>query len=169
MINPPNPNFPFSPFLPSTYNSPKESDKLVEFIDKTLSEITDVVNDKVIGMFIENTNTYNGHKYFFDTPKKTRNGYRMLLRVKSYPNTGSLVIPIPISINPQFVVSQIWGSANKPCSAIGAGDGDYFSFMAQGDSRISFVMTDLSVTITTTADMTLYQGYIIIDSILDGI
>jgi hypothetical protein len=139
-----------------------------EFVGKTFSQISDVVNDKVIGMFVQETNTFNGHKYFYDDPGKLRNGYRFLLRVESYPNAGLLVIPLPIEVNEQFIVSQVWGSASKPPTATGAGDGEYFSFFSEGDSRITFVMTDTEVTITTTANMTAYSGFIIVDNILDG-
>ncbi len=168
MTIPTNPINLFSPFLPSTFNMPEEEDRFKEYIGTTFSEVSDVVNDKVIGMFVENVENFNGHKFFYDTTKKLRNGYRFLLRIVSFPNTGVLVIPLPIVVNPQFVVSQVWGSASKPCSAIGAGDGEYFSFYSEGNSRITFVMTDLNVTITTTADMTVYSGFIIVDYIKDG-
>lgn len=168
MTTPTNPSNLFSPFLPSTFNMPDGEGRSEEFLGKTFSQISDVVNDKVIGMFVQDSQTFNGHKYFYDDPKKLRNGYRFLLRVESYPNATTLVIPLPIEINEQFVVSQVWGSASLPPSSIGAGDGEYFSFFSEGDSRITFVMTDLAVTITTTADMTAYSGFIIIDNILDG-
>lgn len=164
-----NPNNDFSPFLPSTFNLPEEQDRWSEFIGKTFSEISDVSNDKVIGMFVEDSENFNGHKFFYDTTRKLRNGFRFLLRIVSFPNTSSLVIPLPIVVNPQFVVSQVWGSASKPCSAIGAGNGDYFSFYGEGNSKITFTMTDLSVTVTTTADMTAYSGFIIADYVKDGV
>jgi len=168
MTTPSNPQNDFSPFLPSTYNVPEEQDRWSDFVGKTFSEVSDVVNDKVIGMFVQDSSTFNGHKFFYDTTKKLRNGFRFLLRVVSYPNTGVLAIPLPIIVNPQFVVSQVWGSASQPCSAIGAGDGDYFSFYSEGNSRITFTMTDLAVTITTTANMTAYSGFIICDYVKDG-
>lgn len=166
MTIPTNPINLFTPFLPSTYNMPDEDDRVTEFIGKTFSEVSDVVNDKVIGNFVQDAQNFNGHKYFYDTTKKLRNGFRFLLRVTSFPNTGVLVIPLPIAINNQFAVSQVWGSASKPPTT--PGTGEYFSFYSEGNARITFVMTDLAVTITTTADMTAYSGFIIVDYILDG-
>src|SRR5574338_378915 len=74
----------------------------------------------------------------------------------------------PPDINPQFVVTNIWGSASKPCSAVGAGDGDYFSFYSEGNSKITFTMSDTQIVITTTMDMTAYSGFIIIEYVRDG-
>ncbi len=166
-----NSNNSFTPFLPSTYNVPEEEDRRVEWLGSNLSDISDVVNDKVIGMFLQDSSTFNGHKYFYDTTRKLRNGFRFLLRVKSYPNAGPLVIPLPIIFTPQFIVSQVWGSASKPpiLTPVPIPDsGEYFSFYSEGNSRITFVMTERQVTITTTADMTQYSGMIIIDYIKDG-
>jgi len=168
MTIPQNPQNDFSPFLPSTFNMPEEDDRISEFVGKTFSELSDVINDKVIGNFVQDAQNFNGHKYFYDTTKKLRNGFRFLLRVTSFPNAGVLIIPLPILVNNQFAISQAWGSASLPCTAVGAGDGEYFSFYSEGNTRITFVMTDLAVTITTTADMTAYSGFIIIDYILDG-
>ena len=168
MTIPSNPQNDFSPFLPSTFNMPDDDERVTEFIGKTFSDFSDVVNDKIIGMFVQDAENFNGHKYFYDTTSKLRNGFRFLLRVTSYPNTSTLTLSIPIIVNSQFVVSQVWGSASKPCSAVGAGDGDYFSFYSQGNTKISFTMSDLSVVITTTSDMTAYNGFIIVDYIKDG-
>ncbi len=166
MTIPTNPSELFSPFLPSTYNIPEEEDRHDEWLSSNLSDISDVINDKVIGIFVQDFQNFNGHKYFYDTTKKLRNGFRFLLRVTSFPNNSGLVIPLPITINNQFAISQAWGSASKPPTT--PGTGEYFSFYSEGNSRITFIMTDQSVTITTTADMTAYSGFIIIDYILDG-
>lgn len=157
-----------SPFLPSTYNVPDEETSRIEWFGLTLSEITDVLNDKVIGIYVDNVENFNGNKFYYDSVRKARDGYRFILRIKSYPNTGVLVIPLPVIVNPQFAISQVYGSASKPCSAIGAGDGEYFSYYSEGNTRISFVMTDKEITITTTADMTAYSGFIVVDNIKDG-
>ncbi len=167
MTIPTNPSNLFSPFLPSTYNVPEEEDRRLEWLGATLSEVSDVVNDKVIGMFVENAENFNGHKVFFDSTKKLRNGYRFLLRIKSYPNTGPLVIPLPIIFTDQFSVIQVWGSASKPPTAT-PNSGEYFSFYSEGNSRITFIMTERQVTITTTADMTLFSGIIVVDYLKDG-
>jgi hypothetical protein len=176
MTIPSNPIEPFSPFLPSTYNVPEEEDRQrVFFVDK-FSNFADVINDKKIGVYLQNAETFNGNKYFYDTTAKTRNGYQVLARIPSFPNTGVLVLTVnttpqyPLTdVNPQFVVSQVWGSASKPCSAVGAGDGDYFSFYSQGDSRISFTTSDTTITITTTTNLSAYTGFIFIEFIRDGV
>lgn len=168
MTTPTNPINLFTPFLGSTFNVPEEDDRLKEWLGSQLSQFSDVVNDKVIGNFVQDAENFNGHKFFYDTTKKVRNGFRFILRVTSYPNSGVLILPLPIPVNPQFVVSQVWGSASKPCSSTGVGDGEYFSFYSEGNSRITFVMTDLDVTITTTTNMTAYSGFILIDYIKDG-
>lgn len=175
MTTPTNPIEPFSPFLPTTYNIPDEEERWKVFLVDRLSVFADVINDKHIGTYRQDAEVQNGHKFFYDTPKKTRNGFQVIARIPEFPNSGVLLLnatsspayPL-IDINPQFVVTQVWGSASKPCSAVGAGDGDYFSFMAQGDTRISFVMTDMAITITTTIDMTAYSGFIIIEFLRDG-
>lgn len=169
MTTPTNPINDFSPFLPTTWNVPEEEDRRIEWMGTTLSSMSDVINDKVIGMYVQDFEQFGGSKFFYDTTTKLRNGYRFLLRVASFPNTGTLTIPLPIVVNGQFIVSQVWGSASRPTTAINAGNGDYFSFYSQGDSRITFVMTDLNVVITTTADMTLFSGFIVVDYIKDGI
>lgn len=166
MTIPTNPINLFTPFLPSTFNAPEEDDRLKEWLGQKFSESSDVVNDKIIGNFVQDSENFNGHKYFYDTTKKLRNGYRFLLRVVQYPNTGVLVIQLPFPFTNQFMVSQVWGSASKPPTTPGIGE--YFSFYSEGNGRITFVMTDLAVTITTTADMTLFSGFIIVDYIKDG-
>lgn len=166
MTAPTNPQNDFSPFLPSTFNVPEEQDRWKDWIGETFSQFSDVSNDKVIGNFVQDSQNFNGHKYFYDTTKKLRNGYRFLLRIVSFPNTGVLVIPLPISVNNQFAISQAWGSASLPPTT--PGTGEYFSFYSEGSSKITFVMTDLDITITTTTDMTAYSGFIIVDYILDG-
>ena len=166
MTTPINPSNDFSPFLPSTYNMPEEQDRISDFVGKTFSELSDTINDKVIGMFIQDSSTFNGHKYFYDTTQKLRNGFRFILRVTSYPNVSTLVLPLPEIFTNQFIVTQVWGSASLPPTT--PSTGEYFSFFSEGDSRITFVMTDTEVTITTTADMRSYSGNIIVDYIKDG-
>ena len=166
MTNPTNPMEPFTPFLPATFNIPEEPDRLNTFLNDTFSDITDVLNDKKIGAYTQSAESQNGEKWAYDVTSKIRNGFQSIARIKSFI---SETIPMPFGdINPQFVITEAFGSASKPCSAVGAGDGDYFSFMAQGDSRISFTMTDLQITITTTIDLSKYSGFIIIHYIRDG-
>ena len=108
----------------------------------------------------------SGAKFTYDTTKKIRNGYQTLIRITSFVPQ---VIPIPFEISPQFIISEVYGSASLPCSAVGAGDGIYFSFMSQGDVRIQFQMTDTTITITTNGTTAAYQGFIIISFIHDGV
>ncbi len=165
-VEPTNPSELFSPFLPATYNIPEDESKLREFLNERLSAISDVSNDKMIGSFTQNTQDFSGAKFIYDTTKKVRNGYQTLIRVLSFIPQ---VITLPFQINPQFIISEVYGSASLPCSAIGAGDGVYFSFMSQGDARIQFQMTDTTITITTNGTTAAYQGFIIISFIHDGI
>lgn len=167
MTTPTNPIELFSPFLPATFTVPIEEDRLRTFLVDKLSAISDVTNDKKIGMYVQNAEGFNGEKWFYDTTQKTRNGYQSVLRITSFvPGVYSLPIG---NVNPQFVVSNVYGSASKPCTAVAAGDGDYFSFMSQGDARIAFTMTDTAITITTDGARAGYQGFIIIEYIRDGI
>ncbi len=168
MTIPSNPIETFTPFLPSTFNVPEEEDRLKTWLGEKMSQVSDVVNDKIIGAFTQDAESINGTKWSYDTTKKIRNGYQAIARIKSF--TNGLVIPMPIGdINPQWVVSLVYGSASLPCSAVGIGDGDYFSFMAMGDSRISFTMSDTIITITTDGLRAAYSGFIVIEYIRDGI
>ncbi len=40
--------------------------------------------------------------------------------------------------------------------------------MNRGDPRVTFDMNDLVITITTTLDLTAYDGYIIVEYVRDG-
>jgi hypothetical protein len=168
MTTPTNPQNDFSPFLPTTVNFPEEQERLKTFLVDLFAIYSDVINDKTIGAFTQSAEEFNGEKWIYDDPRRTRNGFSWVARVTQYPNTGVLILDSPNNINEQFRVTHVWGSASKPCTAVGAGDGEYFSYFSEGNSRISFVMTDLTITITTTADMTAYDGYIIIEYVRDG-
>ena len=167
MTTPTNPINPFTPFLPSTYNLPEEEDRFKDWIGSNLSAITDVLNDKKIGMYVQNAENFNGDKFFYDTTRKVRTGFQSILRIPSFVS-GSFPLPIT-DVNPQLIVSHVWGSASKPCTAVGAGDGDYFSFFSEGNSNIQFTMSDTTVTITATGPMADYTGFIIIEYIRDGV
>lgn len=162
-----NPSELFSPFLPSTYNVPEEDDRLKEWLGSNLSDVSDVVNDKKIGAYTQSAESFNGEKWIYDTTKKVRNGYQSILRVPSFVS-GSYPMPIP-NINSQFIITHTWGSASKPCSSVGSGDGDYFSFMNEGNSNIQFTMTDLFINITATGPMANYSGFIVIEYLRDGV
>ncbi len=167
MTIPTNPIEPFTPFLPVTYDIPNEEDRLHNFLEEELANFADVINDKKIGAYTQNAESINGEKWAYDTTQKVRGGYQAISRIRSFvPQT----IPMPIGdINPQWVISHVWGSASKPCTSVGAGNGDYFSFYGQGDSRISFTMSDTTITIVTDGMRAAYQGFIIIEYIRDGV
>lgn len=167
MTIPTNPVELFTPFLPSTFNIPEEIDRHNEWLGSTLSDISDVVNDKKIGNYTENTENLNGEVWIYDTSKKIRNGYQAILRINSFV-TGAYPLPIQ-NVNEQLIVTHVWGSASKPCSQVNAGDGDYFSFMNEGNLNIQFTMSDLFINITATAPMADYTGFIVIEFLRDGL
>lgn len=175
MTAPSNPSELFTPFLPTTYPVPKEKETVDNFLQDTFTRIADVVNDKTIGTFVQSAQNFNGEKWFYLNPRVTRNGYQAIYQIPSLPNARTLTIdadsepPYPIQdVQPEFAVTHIWGSASKPNSMVGAGDGDYFSFMNQGDSRITFTLSDTVLTITTTVDLSAYSGLIIIQYLRNG-
>lgn len=157
----------FTPFLPSTYNIPEDEDREKVFLVDTFSNFADVINDKKIGAYTQSAESFNGEKWGYDTTKKIRNGYQIVVRIKSFVNE-SITLPIT-NVNPEFVISLVYGSASLPCTSVGAGDGDYFSFMAQGDARISFTMSDTAINITTDGSRASYNGFIVIHYIRDGV
>ena len=170
MTTPTNPIELFTPFLPTTYNVPENDERLAVFLVDKLSNFADVINEKRIGSFSQDSENFNGEKWIYDTTRKVRTGYQAVKRILSFPNNTTIVVSMPINdINPQFVISQVWGSASKPCTAVNAGDGDYFSFFSEGNSKISFTMSDTTITIITTTDLSAYSGFIVIQYIRDGV
>ena|ERR1700679_300181 len=174
-IEPTNPSNLFSPFLPATFNIPEEEDRFRVFLNDKLSAISDVVNDKTIGLYIQQTESFNGEKFFYITTTDIRNGYTVIAYIPSYPNTGTLVLTgsstpmFPLTnINSQFVITDLYGTASLPPTAVGAGNGNFIKFNNQGDSRISFTMTDTTITITTTTNLSAYSGFIVIKYLRDG-
>jgi len=175
MTTPSNPRETFTPFLPTTVNFPEEEDRLKTFLVDLFASYADVINDKKIGVYIEETPTLNGNKHWYANTKETRNGYQSFVFINGLPNAGVLVIDansdpaFPIdNIQPEFLMWHIWGTCSKPPSALNAGDADFFSFSNQGDSRISFTMTDLVLTVTTTVDLTQYYCFIVCEFIRAG-
>ena len=170
----PNPSELFSPFLPTTYNIPEDDDRLKIFLLDKFANFADVINDKKIGTITQAAENFNGDTFFYKTTQITRNGYQTLAYIPSFVNgltltlTSSPQYPIP-AVNPELVVSLVYGSASKPCSKVGAGDGDYFSFMAKGDTRISFTLSDTQIIITTDGARASYSGFIIINYLRNGV
>lgn len=176
MTTPTNPIETFTPFLPSTFNVPEEEDRLKTFIGEKLSQFSDVINDKKIGTISQAAENFSGGSWFYKTTGVTRNEYQTIAYIPSLPNTGTITLTLTgtplfpiVDVNPQFVITGLYGTASKPCSSVGKGDGIYFSFMPEGDSRISFTMSDISITITTTIDLTAYTGFIVINYLRDGV
>ena len=175
MSVPTNPMELFTPFLPATYAVPEEEDKRRTFLVDKFSMFADVINDKVIGVYLQAAEAFNGEKWFYLTTSKLRNGYQAVAYISSYPAIGTLTLtifttpqyPIP-NVTPQFVITELWGTASKPPTATGAGDGDYFSFMNEGNSKISFTMSDTTIVITTTVDLSGYSGFIVVKYLRDG-
>jgi hypothetical protein len=168
-----NPSELFSPFLSTTYNIPEEEDRGKTFLQDQLCNFSDVINDKKIGLYAQLAENFNGEKWFYKTTQVTRNGYQTICYIPSFPVSSSVTLtgatfPIP-KIDPDFVVTQAWGSASKPPSTIGAGNGDYFSFYGSGNSKISFTMSDTSIIITTSQNMSAYSGFIVIQYLKDGV
>lgn len=173
-----NPNNPFTPFLPSTYDTPSEKDRLDVFLVEKLAGFADVINDKKIGAYTQSAENLNGEKWIYLTTKKVRSGYQIVCYVPSFiPQT--LRIPIE-NINQQLIITHTWGSASLPCTSLGAGDGVYISFMQMGDTRISYTLTDIAlvtstdftgfeIVITTDGMRAGYSGFIVIEFLHDGI
>lgn len=176
MTTPPtNPQELFTPFLPTTFEVPEEVGRDA-FLSDNLCRFADIINDKTIGIYLQAAETFNGQKWWYKSTKINRNGYQAIAYIPAFPNTGTLTLtrntdpqyPIP-NVNPEFVVTDVWGSASRPCSAIGAGDGDYFSFFSEGNSKITFTMSDTKIVITATTDMTAYSGFIIVEYLRNGL
>lgn len=167
---PTNPSNLFTPFLEATYNVPEDQDRGRTYLNDKFSAITDVVNDKKIGMYVDNAENFNGEKWHYISPKKVRNGYQAIAYVASLPNAGPVTIPNPIpNINSQFVVTHTWGSASRPCTAVGANDGNYFSFNTLGNTNITYTLSDMEIVITTTVDLSAYSCFIVIEYLRDGV
>ncbi len=167
MTTPISPQEPFTPFLPTTYNIPVEKDTQRIFFSENLANFADVVNDKKIGLYSQQAENFNGNKFFYKTTSKTRNGYQSLLWIESLPNATTENYSFPVlNVNDQFVISNMWGTASKPPT--NPGTGDYFTYLNEGNSKISFTASDTTIAITTTTNLSGYQGLIIVEYIRDG-
>lgn len=169
MTTPTSPQEPFTPFLPTTYNIPEAEDAQRTFLSDNFASLADVVNDKKIGLYMQAAETLNGNKFYFKTTGVTRNGYQSLLWIESLPNSTTITYDFPVSdVNDQFVITNLYGTASKPPSAVGAGDADYFAYMSEGNSKITFTATDITITITTTTNLSAYSGFIICEFLRNG-
>ncbi len=178
MTNPTNPSNLFSPFLPSTFNMPEEEDRHLDFIGKTFSQLSDVINDKKIGLYAQNFEVFNGNTHFYATTSVTRNGYQTFAYIRRLPNAGVLTLTLdsdpayPITnVNEQLLMWHTWGTASRPCSendTSTTGDGDYFSFSNMGDPRITYTVSNKQIVITTTVDLSSYYCFIVLEYIRAG-
>lgn len=173
-----NPDELFTPFLGSVFSLPSEKDRFGVFILDSFNDFVDSINDRKIGTITDAAENFNGEVWTYSTSRVIRNGYQTFAYIPSLPNAGVLTIDTnnpttyptyPIKgVNPELTVTFTYGSASKPCTAIGAGDGDYFSFMSKGDPRISYTLSDTNIVITTTVDLTAYSCYIVINYLRNG-
>lgn len=179
MTTPNNPRELFSPFLPTTYNIPEEEDRNKVFLVDRFSTFADVINDKRIGNYAQTAENFNGTKWFYRSTKIVRNGYQAIAFIPSLPNAGTITLtatsdpgyPVP-NVNGDFVVTQVWGSASKTFTEPDTnptGSGDYFSFYSEGNSKITFTMTNKEIVITTTVDLSAYIGIIVVEYIRNGV
>jgi hypothetical protein len=166
----------FSPFLPTTQNIPEEEDTFKNFLNDKFSGFADVINDKKIGTISQASENFNGETWFYKVVGLTRNGFSTLAYIPSLPNTSTLTLTLSstpkfpiVDIDPNFVITLSYGTASKPPTATGAGNGDFFTYMNKGDSRISWTMSDLSITITTTTNLSAYSGFIVISYLRRGL
>lgn len=168
----PNPSELFSPFLPSTFNLPEEEDRIRDFLGETFSEVADVVNQKKIGSYTAQVETQNGEVWFYNSTQIVRNGFQTIIYIPSWITrtiTSNTNPAYPIAnVDPNFIVTHIWASASKPCSKIGEGDGDYFSFFGSGNPHITFTMSDTQIAITTDGSTSGYSGFIVIEYLRRG-
>jgi hypothetical protein len=179
MTTPGNPADPFTPFLPTSYNIPEEEDRHDIFLQDTFTEFSNVINDKTIGTMVVGRENLGGEKWWYKNTRITRNSWQTFLYISSLPNAGvitfninelnpDLLFPIP-GINNEFVITLTYGTASKPPSFVGAGDGDYFTYMNQGDTRASWTMSDTTIVVTTTVDLSGYSGFIVIKYLRNGV
>lgn len=156
----------FTPFLATDNNVPEEQDRLRTYLIDTFSRITYAVNPKKIGLYAT-AESLNGENWQYGNTtaqvKKTRNGYQIISFVPSLVSQ-TISQPVP-NIDGNFIMTLCFGTATKPKTT--AGTGDYFSFMSEGDSRISFTISDTSIIITA-AGLSAYQGYIVQEYIKAG-
>jgi hypothetical protein len=78
--------------------------------------------------------------------------------------SGTFSIPAVVPIqnnNSNFLMTLCYGTASKPQTT--AGTGDYFSFMNQGNSLITFTVSDTLLTITADASLAAYKGVFVFE------
>lgn len=159
----------FTPFLSPSVVIPEEEDRKEVFLQDQFTNMVYSLNAKTIGVYqpVENL---SGEVWQYGTTsadvKKVRNGYKIISFVPSFTNGLAITQPIQ-NIDPNFIMTLCWGTASLPKTAT-PGSGDYFSFMAQGDSRIQFTISDTTINITTDGARAAYHGFIVQQYIRTG-
>jgi hypothetical protein len=157
-----NPQNLFTPFLSTTFNIP-EQERIPSFLNEQFANISDVVNQKKIGVYGPYEN-FNGELWYYKTTHVERNGYQAILYL---PSLISGTYPLPIQgIDQNFVITHLWGSCSKPPTT--PGTGDYASFMTQGNPAVTFSMNDLNIMVTTTVDLSAYSAFFVIEYLRAG-
>jgi hypothetical protein len=176
-MTPTNPIELFTPFLPTTYDFPKEESEHDRFILEHFTQIADVTNDKKIGSYVYAAENFNGNKFQYKTvlrksTKHVRNGYQAITYFPSLVSGTYTALTTPqyplVNVNNQLVITMLYGTASRPPTAVGANDGDYFSYFSQSDPRITFTFSDTTIVITTTTDLSMYSGFIVCEFLRDG-
>jgi hypothetical protein len=158
-----NPQQLFTPFLPTTFTIP-EDDVLKPFLNDRFAQISDIVNQKKIGIYGPYEN-FNGELWYYKTTGIERNGYQAILYIPSLVDgTNTYALPIQ-SIDQSFVVTHVWGSASLPVTT--PGTGRYFSFYGSGTTNCTFTMTDQSI-ILVTSGFSAYSAFIVIEYLRAG-
>jgi len=158
-----NPQNLFTPFLTTTFNIP-EQERIPSFLNEQFANISDVVNQKKIGVYGPYEN-FNGELWYYKTTHVERNGYQAILYL---PSLFSGTYPLPIQgIDPNFVITELWGSCSKPPTAVGAGNGDYAMFMTQGNPAVTFSMNDLNIVVNETG-LSAYSAFFVFKNLRAG-
>lgn len=158
---------PFSPFLPTTQNIPEDEQSFRYFLNNQFSKISDVINDKTIGIF-STAEQQNGEKWFYGNTsaqvKKVRNGLQIIVFI---PNLTTQSIANPIdNVNNDFVMTFAYATASK--LKTDTTPGDYFSFLGNGDTRAKLTISDTIITIATDGSLASYQAFIVMQYIKSG-
>lgn len=159
-----NPQELFTPFLSTTFNIP-EPERIPSFLNEQFANISDVVNQKKIGVYGPYEN-FNGELWYYKTTSIERNGYQAILYL---PSLVSGTYPLPIqSIDQNFVITHLWGSCSKPPSAPGAVDGNYASFMTQGNPNVTFTMSNVDIEVIANPGLSGFSAFFVIEYLRAG-
>ena len=159
----------YTPFLPTTQNIPEGEESQKFFFNDQFASMADAINTKTIGIYSA-AEQQNGEQWLYGNTKamvqRVRNGLQTILFI---PSLVSESIPNPVqNIDQNFIMTEVFATATLPATAKGAGDGNYFTFNCQGDSRVSFTVSDTTIAITTNGTLAGYQAFIVQKYIKSG-